>query len=119
MALDVKFTDDIPKISREGFNRKSKYDPILDACVERVGKAAHITVETQGQASSRASSIKAAAETHQAVTEGKGHFTVATRSGENEDEYHVFVKYEEGPAPEEKTGSVGKTKKTKSKSKAA
>jgi hypothetical protein len=125
--IDVTFTDDIPKIEREGFTRKSKYAPILDACIERPGKAAKMIVETQGQASSRASSIKSAAENHDNVTSGEGHFVVATRSGDEEDEYNVFVKYVEGPEPSEdeddsdekpKAKAPAKKKATKKRAKA-
>ena len=91
--MDVKFTDDIPKIEREGFTRSSKYNEILDAVVERAGKAAKLTVETQGQASSRASSIKQAAEKHEAQANGQGIFIVATRS--EGEEFHVYVKFVE------------------------
>lgn len=91
--LPVTFTDEIPKIEREGFSRNSKYTPLLDACVEREGKAAKITVDSQGQASSRASSIREAAVKHPGETEGKGLFTVATRSGEDESEFYVYVQF--------------------------
>lgn len=91
--LPVTFTDEIPKIEREGFSRNSKYTPLLDACVERVGKAAKVTVESQGAASSRASSIREAAGKHPAEAEGKGNFTVATRSGESDNEFHVYVQF--------------------------
>lgn len=120
--IDVTFTDDIPKIEREGFSRKSKYRPVLDACVERPGKAARMEVDTQGQASSRASSIKAAADKHEKVKSGEGHFKVATRSGDGEDEFYVFVKYVEGPEPEEEEteteGEDNPKPKTKKKTKA-
>lgn len=132
--MDVTFTDDIPKIEREGFSRTSKYTPLLDKVEEKAGKAAVLTVETQGQASSRASSIKTAAENHEAVREGRGLFKVATRSTEEDDEFHVYVKfvskdddeYEElvdsaGVAvPEEDAPAESKSKKKgKKKSKAA
>lgn len=128
MALDVTFTDEIPKIEREGFTRESKYTPLLDACAERPGKAGRLTVETQGQASSRASSIKDAADKHDKVTSGEGHFVVATRSGDSENEYNVFVQYVEGPAPSDDEDSDGedekptpkkKARKTKAKAKAS
>ena len=91
--LPVVFTDEIPKIEREGFSRNSKYTPLLDACVEREGKAAKVTVESQGAASSRASSIREAALKHPGETEGKGLFTVATRSGDSDNEFHVYVQF--------------------------
>jgi len=93
--IDVTFTDDIPKIEREGGGpRKSKYKEILDACVERAGKAAKFTVDTQGQASSRASSIRTAADKHPAQVEDQGVFIVATRSV-SENEFDVYVKFAE------------------------
>lgn len=101
--LDVTFADDIPSIQREGGSRKSKYRPLVDACVERPGKAARLVVDSQGQASSRASSIRTAAENHPNTKSGEGHFEVATRSGQNDDgdtEFYVYVKYNEGPAEE-------------------
>lgn len=98
--MKVEFTDDIPKIERQGFERSSKYDELLDACVQNAGKAARITVDSQGAASSRATSIKNAAESHEAETNESGVFIVATRSGEGEDEYHVFTKFVEAGTEE-------------------
>lgn len=92
--LQVQFTDDIPKIEREGAGkRSSKYDELLEACVQNAGKAAKIQVESQGQASSRASSIRTAAERHPNEQNGDGVFIVATRSGDGEDEFYVYTKY--------------------------
>ena len=92
--LQVEFADDIPKIEREGAGqRSSKYDDLLDACVKNAGKAAKIQVSKQGQASSRASSIRTAAERHSNEQSGEGAFIVATRSGDAEDEFYVYVKY--------------------------
>lgn len=116
--MDVTFTDDIPKIEREGFTRESKYTPLLDECVKRPGKAARLTVETQGQASSRASSIKDAASKHDVVTSKTGHFEVATRSGDEEGEYHVFVKYNEGEPEDGWDGEKAEDEKPKAKAKA-
>jgi len=98
--IPVTFTDDIPKIEREGAGRRSsKYDDLLNACVKNVGRAAKITVDKQGQASSRASSIRTAAERHEAEVNGDGVFIVATRSG-GEDEFNVYVKYVEAGTEE-------------------
>lgn len=91
--MDVTFTDDIPKIERQGFERSSKYDELLNACVENAGKAAKITVDSQGAASSRATSIKNAASNHEAEQNGDGVFVVATRSGDSEDEYHIYTMF--------------------------
>lgn len=110
--MDVKFTDDIPKIEREGFTRSSKYNEILDAVVERAGKAAKLTVDTQGQASSRASSIKQASEKHDAQVNGRGLFVVATRS--EGEEFHVYVKFvEKGTEAYDKEVEAQKKEKAK------
>lgn len=93
--MKVEFTDDIPKIERQGFERSSKYDELLDACVENAGKAAKMTVDSQGAASSRATSIKNAAESHSAEQNDEGVFIVATRSGEGEDEFNIYTKFVE------------------------
>jgi len=92
--LDVTFTDDIPKIEREGFTRNSKYNELLDACVQHSGKAAKLTVTSQGQASSRASSIRDAATKHSGETEDNGLFVVATRSS-GEGVFDVYTKFAE------------------------
>ena|SRR6056297_3547257 len=98
--IPVTFTEDIPKIERVGAGRRSsKYDDLLEACVQNVGKAAKITVDKQGQASSRASSIRTAAERHEAEVNGDGVFIVATRSG-GENEFFVYVKYVEAGTDE-------------------
>lgn len=97
-SMNVTFTDDIPKIEREGFSRKSKYTPLLDACVERSPKAARIDVDSQGQASSRASSIKQAAGNHPAEKDDQGIFIVATRS--DDDAFQVYVKFAENGSDE-------------------
>lgn len=111
--LDVTFTDDIPKIEREGFTRDSKYNQLLDACVERPGKAAKLTVESQGQASSRASSIRDAATKHDAETDGRGVFVVATRSnGESFDVYTKFAETGTEDYTEEQSRRNGKSEKT-------
>lgn len=101
--IQATFTDEIPRIEREGFRRGSKYTPLLDECVKRPGKAARITVDAQGKASSRASSIREAADKHPATVEGQGYFRVATRSGEEDGQevFHVYVQYNEGEQPEE------------------
>lgn len=117
--VSVTFTDDIPKIERTGGSRKSKYDELIEACVENAGKAARIEVDSQGQASSRASSIRTAAERHPNVKSGEGHFKVATRSGEGEDEFYVYVQYNEGPEEEEEKPKAKKVAKKKVKRKAA
>lgn len=93
--MDVQFTDDIPKIERQGQSRSSKYDDLLAACVENAGKAAKITVEKQGAASSRATSIKNAAASHEAEKNDDGVFIVATRSGEGEEEFHIYTMFAE------------------------
>lgn len=102
--VPVQFTDDIPKIEREGAGqRSSKYDELLDACVKNAGKAAKITVEKQGQASSRATSIRTAADNHDMERNEEGAFIVATRSGKNDagdDEFYVYVKYVEAGTDE-------------------
>lgn len=99
--LQVQFTDDIPKIEREGAGqRSSKYDELLEACVKNKGKAAKIQVDSQGQASSRSSSIRTAAERHSAEKNGEGAFIVATRSGEADDEFYVFTKYVDAKSEE-------------------
>lgn len=91
--MDVTFTDDIPKIERQGFERSSKYDELLNACVENAGKAAKMTVDSQGAASSRATSIKNAASNHEAERNDEGVFVVATRSGDSDDEYHIYTMF--------------------------
>lgn len=93
--MDVQFTDDIPRIERQGQSRSSKYDDLLAACVENAGKAAKITVDKQGAASSRATSIKNAAASHEAEQNDDGVFIVATRSGESEDEFHIYTMFAE------------------------
>lgn len=108
--MNVTFTEDIPKIEREGFTRGSKYTKVLDACVERPGKAARITVETQGQASSRASSIRDAASKHPAENGGRGLFTVATRSGDSDSEFHVYCKFDEAGSDDFNTEQTKRNK---------
>ena len=117
-APKVTFTDEIPKIEREGGKRRSKYADLIEACVERPGKAARMTLESQGKASARASSIRTAADKHPHTKSGEGHFTVATRSGQYEDgetEYYVYVQYDEGPAPEKDEDEDEETPKPKKK----
>lgn len=91
--MDVTFTDDIPKIERQGFERSSKYDELLEACVQNELRAAKMTVDSQGAASSRATSIKNAASSHEAEKNDEGVFVVATRSGDSEDEYHIYTMF--------------------------
>lgn len=92
--IDVQFTDDIPKIERTGFGeRSSKYDDLLNACINNELRAAKIDVDSQGAASSRATSIKTAASKHEAEQNDEGVFIVATRSGEEEDEFYVYTMF--------------------------
>lgn len=100
--LDVQFTDEIPKIAREGGKRTSKYAPLIEACVSRPGKAARIVLEGQGKASARATSIRTAADNYLKANDVEGYFNVATRSGEGdngETEYYVYVQFNEGEEP--------------------
>ena len=90
---DVKFVDDIPKIAREGFTRGSKYEELLDACVSNAGKAARMDFDSQGKASSRATSIKNAASNHSATKNDEGRFIVATRSNDDDTEFYVYTKF--------------------------
>lgn len=117
--VKVSWSDDIPKISREGRSRKSKYDDLIEACVGNPGKAAKIQVDSQGMASSRASSIKTAASKHENVASGDGHFKVVTRSGEGEDEFYVYVQYNEGAEPEDEEDEKPKKKVAKKRAKKA
>lgn len=124
--MDVTFTDDIPKIERQGQSRSSKYDELLNACVENAGKAAKMEVDSQGAASSRATSIKSAAENHEAEKNDDGVFIVATRSGDGEDEFYIFTMFaekgseeydEEIEARERRAKAAAKRKATRAKNK--
>lgn len=121
--IDVTFTDDIPKIERTGFGeRSSKYDDLLNACVNNPLKAAKIDVDSQGAASSRATSIKTAASKHEAEVNDDGVFIVATRSGDEEDEFYVYTMFapegseqynDEVESRERRAESARKRQKTK------
>lgn len=90
--VDVSFTEDIPKISREGSERKSKYDTLLDKVQERgeAGKpsTAVLPFDTTGKATSRYTSIKEAI----GKRENANRFEVATRTLD-ENDIRVYVKF--------------------------
>lgn len=101
---DVTFTDDIPKVTRDGGGtRGSKYDDLLDMLVKRhdEGKTAtaRMAFDTVGSSTSRYQSIKTAIEKR----EDAHLFDVAQRNESTEDEEvrAVYVKYDpEAEEPE-------------------
>jgi hypothetical protein len=108
--IAVTFTDEIPKIEREGGKRESKYTPILDKVVENAPKAAKLTLDTQGAASSRATSLREASLKHPAEATGKGVFVVATRSRED-DQFDVYIQFA-APGTDEHGAEVERRNKT-------
>ena len=90
--VDVSFTEDIPKIQREGFERRSKYDELLDTIYERAqdGKpsTAVLTFDSTGKATSRYTSVKEAV----SKREDADQWTVAVRT-HAEDDVRLYVKW--------------------------
>lgn len=95
--LDVTFEEEIPSITREGGERRSKYDDLLDKIQERAQsnkkqKVATLKFDTQGKATSRYTSIKEAA----SKREDAAHWEVAVRT-HGDDDVRVYIKWNEEP----------------------
>jgi len=94
-TLDVTFEQDIPKIVRDGVERTSKYDKLLDSIKERAGKikgknkVGVLTFDASGKATSRYTSLKTAVSKRDDAKEWK----IAVRQAENEDGNTVFNLY--------------------------
>jgi hypothetical protein len=100
-GLDVSFESDIPKISREGTERKSKYDTLLDKVRGVAEKdsdkcTAVLQFDASGKATSRYTSIKDAV----AKREDADHWTVAVRT-HADDDVRLYVKWNEDAQVEE------------------
>lgn len=101
-ALDVTFEEDIPKISREGGERRSKYDDLLDKVKERATKegtknpVAVLKFDSTGKATSRYTSVKDAV----SKREDADHWTVAVRTHEDND-IRLYIKWSEEAQEEE------------------
>jgi hypothetical protein len=94
--MNVSFEADIPKIVREGSERKSKYDTLLDKVKAHATnpktlenkRVAVLTFDGQGKATSRYTSIKEAV----AKREDKDNWKVAVRT-HAEDNYRLYIKW--------------------------
>lgn len=103
-TTNVNFEDDIPSISRQGGSRSSKYDTLLDKTKERAQKVkskkvAFLTFESQGQATSRYTSIKSAVDKR----EDAAHWQIAVRNVETDDgtEVRLYIKWNDEPVTED------------------
>lgn len=93
--LNVTFETDIPKIERQGTQRASKYQSLLDGIQERAqkikgkNKVAVISFDTQSEATSRYMSVRDAVKQREDWAEWK----VATRKADDDNGNEVINLY--------------------------
>src|SRR5690554_6116527 len=85
--LNVTFTSEIPKVTRQGVKRTSKYEALLTACRENAGQWAVMSFEKNSQAISRYQSIKAVIDRQ----DDAERFAIHTRSEDGNT--NVYVAY--------------------------
>jgi hypothetical protein len=116
---NVTFTNEIPKITREGSGpRKSKYNELLDAIRGRAESApdkptvAVVTLDSQSEATSRYTSVKGAA----SKRDDADNWTLAVRQQDG-GKFGLFIKFDapEAQAPAPKAPARKRTRKTAAK----
>lgn len=111
MATKTKteeWVEDLPPVKRPS-NSGSKYVAVLDELVENPGAFKQMKFDTQSQASSRAASIKKAAEGYDA----NGEFEVHTRTLHDEEQVAVLARFTpSGNGTKKKAAPKSKAKST-------